>query len=133
MSRGVAVTVFLLSLGGFPPFGGFIATRFAARFPEQAPGFVAGGLGENLSTEGADESAVCVGDVWAFGTARLQLSQIVHGVRRPGLDTALRIEDATGIPVRSWADIPVSGPAKRTFRRTKRTNVNKAETESRVT
>ncbi|HSW13499.1 MAG TPA: MOSC domain-containing protein [Solimonas sp.] len=49
--------------------------RLAAQFPEQAAGFVAGGLGENLSTEGADESAVCVGDVWAFGSARLQLSQ----------------------------------------------------------
>ncbi|AXQ30844.1 MOSC domain-containing protein [Solimonas sp. K1W22B-7] len=49
--------------------------RLAARFPEQAAGFVAGGLGENLSTEGADESGVCIGDVWAFGTARLQLSQ----------------------------------------------------------
>ena len=49
--------------------------RLAARFPEQAAGFVAGGLGENLSTEGADESGVCVGDVFAFGTARLQLSQ----------------------------------------------------------
>ncbi|PPE74040.1 MOSC domain-containing protein [Solimonas fluminis] len=49
--------------------------RLAARFPEQAAGFVAGGLGENLSTEGADESGVCIGDVFAFGSAILQLSQ----------------------------------------------------------
>lgn len=49
--------------------------RLAVQFPELAAGFVAGGLGENLSTEGADEAAVCLGDVYAFGSARLQLSQ----------------------------------------------------------
>jgi len=49
--------------------------RLAAQFPEQAAGFVAGALGENLSTEGADEAQVCIGDIYAFGTARLQLSQ----------------------------------------------------------
>jgi MOSC domain-containing protein YiiM len=49
--------------------------RLAAQFPEQASGFVAGGLGENLSTEGADEAGVCIGDVFAFGSVRLQLSQ----------------------------------------------------------
>lgn len=49
--------------------------RLAARFPEQAAGFIAGGMGENLSTAGADEEAVCIGDVYAFGSARLQLSQ----------------------------------------------------------
>jgi len=49
--------------------------RLALQFPERAPQFVAGALGENLSSAGADESAVCIGDVFAFGSARLQLSQ----------------------------------------------------------
>ena len=34
-----------------------------------------GGFGENLTVEGVDESTVCVGDVWAAGEPRLQVSQ----------------------------------------------------------
>ncbi|HEX2204755.1 MAG TPA: MOSC domain-containing protein [Longimicrobium sp.] len=34
-----------------------------------------GGFGENFTVEGQDESAVCVGDVYAVGTARVQVSQ----------------------------------------------------------
>lgn len=49
--------------------------RLAARFPELAAGFVAGALGENLSSEGADEDAIGIGDVFAFGSCRLQVSQ----------------------------------------------------------
>jgi MOSC domain-containing protein YiiM len=49
--------------------------RLAASFPEQAAQFVAGGIGENLSTEGCDEASVCIGDVYALGTARIQLNQ----------------------------------------------------------
>src|ERR1700758_1921083 len=49
--------------------------RLAASFPEQAGHFVAGGIGENLSTEGCDEDTVCIGDVYALGTARVQLNQ----------------------------------------------------------
>jgi MOSC domain-containing protein YiiM len=49
--------------------------RLAAQFPEQAAQFVAGGIGENLSTSGCDEDTVCIGDVYALGTARIQLSQ----------------------------------------------------------
>ena len=41
-----------------------------------------------------------------------QLSQILSGKRRPGLDIAARIEDVTGIPARSWADSKV-GKSKR--------------------
>jgi transcriptional regulator with XRE-family HTH domain len=41
-----------------------------------------------------------------------QLSQILNGKRRPGLDIAVRIEDVTGIPARSWVDSPV-GKSKR--------------------
>jgi MOSC domain-containing protein YiiM len=49
--------------------------RLAAQFPELAPRFVSGAIGENLSTEGCDEAAVCIGDVYALGTARIQLNQ----------------------------------------------------------
>jgi MOSC domain-containing protein YiiM len=34
-----------------------------------------GGLGENLSTRGITEEAACIGDVFALGTARLQIAQ----------------------------------------------------------
>jgi len=49
--------------------------RLAQRFPELAAGFVAGGLGENISTAGMDENDVCIGDVFALGSVRLQLNQ----------------------------------------------------------
>lgn len=49
--------------------------RLAARFAEVAAAFVPGAIGENLSTADWDESDVCVGDVFALGGARLQLSQ----------------------------------------------------------
>ena len=37
-----------------------------------------------------------------LGITPVFLSQILHGHREPGLATALRIEDITGISVRSW-------------------------------
>lgn len=37
-----------------------------------------------------------------LGLAEAHLSQILSGVRRPGLPIAVRIEDTTGIPVKSW-------------------------------
>lgn len=49
--------------------------RLAQRFPELATGFIAGGLGENISTSGMVEDDVCIGDVFALGDVRLQLSQ----------------------------------------------------------
>lgn len=49
--------------------------RLAAQFPEQAAQFVSGGIGENFSTEGCDEDSVCIGDVYALGSARIQLCQ----------------------------------------------------------
>jgi MOSC domain-containing protein YiiM len=49
--------------------------RLARQFPELAPRFVAGSIGENISTEGFDEAAVCIGDVYALGSARIQLNQ----------------------------------------------------------
>ncbi|HEY8126716.1 MAG TPA: MOSC domain-containing protein [Methylocystis sp.] len=43
--------------------------------PELANEFVAPAFGENISTLGLTENLVCVGDVFALGGARLQVSQ----------------------------------------------------------
>jgi MOSC domain-containing protein YiiM len=49
--------------------------RLAQLFPEQAALFVPGAIGENISTTGLDEAAACIGDVYALGSARIQLAQ----------------------------------------------------------
>lgn len=49
--------------------------RLASQFDEQAAGFVAGGMGENISTEGMTEENVCIGDIYSVGSVRLQVSQ----------------------------------------------------------
>lgn len=41
------------------------------------------------------------------------LSQILSGKRRPGLPIAVRIEDRTGVPVRSWLPQRVGGSARK--------------------
>lgn len=41
------------------------------------------------------------------------LSQILSGTRRPGLETAAKIEEVTGIPARSWAAKRKGGRASR--------------------
>lgn len=46
-----------------------------AELPELTDQFVAPAFGENISTPGMTERAVCVGDVFALGSARLQVSQ----------------------------------------------------------
>ena len=46
----------------------------AGAFPE-ARKLHPGGLGENLSTRGITEDTVCIGDIFALGTARLQIAQ----------------------------------------------------------
>ncbi|CCJ08792.1 MOSC domain-containing protein [Methylocystis sp. SC2] len=46
-----------------------------ADLPELAGEFVAPAFGENVSTRGLAEDGVCVGDVFALGGARLQVSQ----------------------------------------------------------
>ncbi|MBL8491345.1 MAG: MOSC domain-containing protein [Rhodocyclaceae bacterium] len=48
--------------------------RLAACFPEAAAVLVPGRLGENLSAD-LEEHAVCIGDVFALGTARVQVSR----------------------------------------------------------
>lgn len=47
----------------------------AAHFPVAAAEFIPGSLGENLSTTGWTEQAVCIGDVFRIGTCRVQVSQ----------------------------------------------------------
>lgn len=49
--------------------------RWAAAFPALADRFRAGAMGENLTIDGLDEDAICVGDVHAIGDALLQVCQ----------------------------------------------------------
>lgn len=46
-----------------------------ARYPAQPLFAQPGAFGENLSLDGLDEHAVCIGDVWRIGSVRLQLTQ----------------------------------------------------------
>ena len=55
------------------------------------------------------------------------LSQVLSGKRRPGLDTALRIEAATGIPVESWMDTKIGRSAKANGSNRKRANVGRVK------
>ncbi len=50
-------------------------SNLATRFPEIARALVPGSIGENLSASGVDESTVAIGDIFALGSARLQLCQ----------------------------------------------------------
>lgn len=47
----------------------------AQRFPEVAAALRPGALGENLSASGVTEDEVCIGDVFALGSVRLQICQ----------------------------------------------------------
>ena len=49
--------------------------KLAARFPQIADALVVGSIGENISTLGLDESAVCIGDTYRLGSAIVQVSQ----------------------------------------------------------
>jgi MOSC domain-containing protein YiiM len=62
---------------------------WAAEFPQHAALFVPGGVGENLAITGMDEADICVGDVHAIGSARLQVCQ----PRQPCFKFALRFEN----------------------------------------
>jgi MOSC domain-containing protein YiiM len=63
--------------------------RWRAEFPEHAERLVPGGFGENLTIEGVDEDAICVGDVHQIGSAVLQVCQ----PRQPCFKLALHFED----------------------------------------
>ena len=46
-----------------------------------------------------------------IGISRIKLNQYLNGEARPSLETAIRIEDATGIGIRSWLiDEPEAAP-----------------------
>ncbi len=62
---------------------------WAADFPEHAEKLLPGAFGENLTIEGADERDLCVGDLHAIGTARLQVCQ----PRQPCFKLALKFDD----------------------------------------
>jgi len=49
--------------------------RLAEAFPQAAGELLVGSIGENLSTLGADEREVHIGDCYRFGSALLQVSQ----------------------------------------------------------
>ncbi|MBT0959949.1 MOSC domain-containing protein [Denitromonas iodatirespirans] len=49
--------------------------RLVAAFPALAGEIGPGTLGENLSVAGVDEAMVCLGDVFALGECRLQITQ----------------------------------------------------------
>ena len=49
--------------------------RWAQRFPEIAEKLVPGSIGENLSTRGLSEQNVHIGDVFAVGQVRIEVSQ----------------------------------------------------------
>ena len=100
-SRTDAVKVNLLNLdgdeqadlsvhGGFEKaVYGYAASHYpawAAEFPELAPAFVGGAMGENLTISGLDEGMICVGDIHAIGSTLLQVCQ----PRQPCFKFALR-------------------------------------------
>lgn len=53
------------------------------------------------------------------------LSQMLAGKRRPGLATALRIEDVTGIPVSAWKAHHLGSLGKRHRKQTRKSNLGK--------
>lgn len=63
--------------------------EWAHDFPHHADQLVPGIFGENLTISGMSEADICVGDVHAIGTARLQVCQ----PRQPCFKLALRFGD----------------------------------------
>ena len=62
---------------------------WAAAFPNLAPRFVAGAMGENLTVDGMIEDDLCIGDVHAIGGALLQVCQ----PRQPCFKLALALDE----------------------------------------
>ncbi len=63
--------------------------RWAAEHPHLAERLSPGAFGENLTIEGLEETDLCVGDIHAIGTARLQVCQ----PRQPCFKFALHLGD----------------------------------------
>ncbi len=53
----------------------YAAAHYPAWHQELGRELPFGGFGENFTVEGQDESTVCIGDVYAIGEARVQVSQ----------------------------------------------------------
>lgn len=49
--------------------------EWRAQFPEIAAQLIPGSIGENLSTEGFSEDTICIGDVFRWGEAEIEVSQ----------------------------------------------------------
>lgn len=62
-----------------------------------------------------------------IGIRRPYLSQILHGDRRPSLETLERIERVTGVPIKSWTDTHASDLADSTGTLSKNANVCKED------
>ena len=78
-------------------------THLAGRVPGLAGELKPGVLGENLSAHGLTEAEVCIGDVFAVGTCRIQVSQprqpcwkINHRLDYPTLSRIIADEGKTG-------------------------------------
>ena len=63
--------------------------RWLLEFPEHEQLLRPGGLGENLTISGLDETRVCIGDIVRIGAATLQVTQ----PRQPCFKFALRFDD----------------------------------------
>ncbi len=75
----------------------------AAHLPALGAALGPGIFGENLSTRGWDEEAVCVGDIFRLGTARIQVSEprspcwkLDCRTEHPGLSRLIAAEGLTG-------------------------------------
>lgn len=80
-----------------------LATLVAAAGPALVDILKPGVLGENLSGSGLTEATVCIGDVFAVGTCRLQVSQprqpcwkINHKLGHPPMSRLIADEGCTG-------------------------------------
>jgi len=72
---------------------GYAASHYPVwrdELPGHAARLAAGGFGENLTIDGMDEDALCVGDIHAIGSARLQVCQ----PRQPCFKLGLHFDDA---------------------------------------
>lgn len=85
--------------------------RLASHVPALADVLIPGALGENLSAQGLVEAHVCIGDVFAVGAARLQVSQprrpcwkINHKLGHAGMSRLMADSGCTGWYLRVLAE-----------------------------
>lgn len=78
-------------------------SHWRSAFPGNDSTYQPGGFGENLSTSGFTEADLCMGDIFAAGTARIQISQgrqpcwkLNQHTGNPGLAAAFQKTAKTG-------------------------------------